>query len=68
MAIAARFGSTQTLILLVIFYVFLIGPISLFEGLGRRDPLDKGALGNKASAWRATESGGTDLERAKLQS
>jgi hypothetical protein len=68
MVIAARFGSVQTLMLLVIFYVFLIGPISIIQVIGRRDQLDKRALRTRDSAWHQSESGGTDLERAKLLS
>ena len=68
MAVAGRFGSIQTLLLLVFFYLVLIGPISVLQALGRRDQLDKRALWKKESAWHQSESGGTDLERAKLLS
>ena len=66
MGIVARFASTQTLLLLVILYVALIGATSLVQRIGRRDQLDKGGLGGGDSAWHPSESGGTDLERAKL--
>ena len=68
MVIAARFGHVQTLMILVLFYLILIGPVSLFQVLGRRDQLDKRTLWKKESAWRDSESGGNDLERAKLLS
>jgi len=68
MAIAARFGGVQTQLILVLFYVALIGPISIFQAFGRRDQLDKGELWKKETAWRDSETGGTDLERAKLLS
>ena len=68
MAIAGRFGGVQTLLILVIFYLILIGPISLFSLVGRRDQLDKRALWRKETAWQKSESGGNDLERAKLLS
>lgn len=68
MAVAARFGSVQTMLLLVFFYVVLIGPVSLVMAIGRRDELDKRVLWKKESAWHESESGGTDLERAKLLS
>ena len=68
MVVAGRFGSVQTLLLLVFFYLVLIGPVSLVQMLGRRDQLDKRALWKKESAWHQSESGGTDLERAKLLS
>lgn len=68
MAVAGRFGGVQTLLLLVLIYVVLIGPVSVVQALARRDQLDKRALWKKESAWRQSESGGTDLERAKLLS
>jgi hypothetical protein len=68
MAIAGRFGSVQTMLLLVFFYVALIGPVSILQSLARRDQLDKRALWKKESAWRDSDSGGNDLERAKLLS
>jgi len=68
LAVAVRFGSVQTLLLLVLFYLVLIGPASILQALGRRDQLDKRALWKKESAWHQSESGGTDLERAKLLS
>jgi hypothetical protein len=68
MTIAGRFGGVQTMLLLVLFYVALIGPLSLFQAFSRGDQLDKRALWRKESAWRDSESGGNDLERAKLLS
>jgi len=68
MAIAEHFGAVQTQLLLALFYLGLIGPIWLAQGFGRSDPLDKRTLWQKESAWRECESGGTDLERAKLLS
>jgi len=68
MVIAARFGHVQTLLILVLFYLVLIGPASIIQAVGRRDQLDKRALWKKESAWRESESGGNDLERAKLLS
>ena len=67
-AIAARFGGVQTLVLLAFVYLALIGPVSILQTLGRRDQLDKRRLWKPDSAWRESESGGTDLERAKLLS
>ena len=68
MAIAGRFGGVQTMLVLVLFYLILIGPISVIQVVGRRDQLDKRALWRKESAWRESDSGGNDLERAKLLS
>jgi hypothetical protein len=66
--IAARFGAVQTLLILALFYLALIGPVSLVQAVARRDQLDKRTLWKDGSAWRETESAGTDLERAKLLS
>jgi hypothetical protein len=68
MVIAARFGSVQTLLILVLFYLILIGPVSLIQAIGRSDQLDKRTLWKKETAWQDSESGGNDLERAKLLS
>ena len=68
MAIAGRFGGVQTLLILVLFYVILIGPISMIQVVGRRDQLDKRSLWRRESAWQESDSGGNDLERAKLLS
>ena len=68
MVIAEHFGGVQTLVLLGFIYVFVIGPVSLVQALGRRDQLDKRTLGTSGTAWRESESGGNDLERAKLLS
>ena len=68
LVIAARFGEVQTLVLLAIFYAFLIGPAASISTLLRNDFLDKRNLGLPDSAWRDADTGGADLERAKLQS
>lgn len=68
MALAGRFGATQTLVLLGFFYATLIGPAWLSMVVARRDLLDKRHLGADASAWREAESSPPDLERAKLTS
>ena len=68
MVIAEHFGGVQTLVLLAFIYVLVIGPVSLVQTLGRRDQLDKRTLRHSGTAWRDSESGGNDLERAKLLS
>ena len=68
MAIAGRFGGVQTLLILVLFYLVMIGPVSFVQAIGRRDQLNKRGLWQKDSAWQESESGGNDLERAKLLS
>ena len=67
MAIAARFGGIQTLVLLAFFYVFLVGPVAVISALGRRDYLEKAPLDPATSAWHEADSSPPDLERAKLQ-
>lgn len=68
MRIVARFGHVQTLVTLAFFYLLLIGPTSIAMAIGRRDHLDKRTMWKKESAWHESESGGNDLERAKLLS
>ena len=68
MAIAGRFGAVQTLVLLGFLYVLLLGPVSIVQAVARRDQLDKRAVWQAGSAWQGADSGGADLERAKLQS
>ena len=64
--IAGRFGAVQTLLILALFYLLLIGPVAVVMFLARRDQLDKRPLRVEGSAWRPSESSGADLERAKL--
>ena len=68
MTIAARFGSVQTLMILAMTYVLLIGPVSLVLAIGRNDPLAKRGLRKLESAWLDADSAKPDLERAKLLS
>lgn len=65
MAITARFGFVQTLVILAIFYVALIGPIWLIAAVTRRDLLDKRHLREAGSAWQEAETTEPSLERAK---
>jgi hypothetical protein len=66
--IAGRFGFVQTLILLALFYILLIGPIWTVASIARRDFLAKRSLGTKRSAWLEADTAEPDLERAKLLS
>ena len=68
MAITARFGFTQTLVILALFYALLIGPVALFFGLVRRDLLGRRGLRGGGSAWQDADSAAPDLERARLTS
>ena len=68
MAIAGRFGSVQTLMILVMTYVLLIGQIGLALAIGRSDLLAKRGLKALESAWQDADTAKPDLERAKLLS
>ena len=68
MAITARFGFVQTLVILGFFYAILIGPISLILAVTGRDLLNKRHLGAKETAWQEADSAEPDLERAKRMS
>jgi hypothetical protein len=68
MAITARFGFTQTLVILTLFYALLFGPVALVIALARRDLLERGGLRAGGTAWRDADSAPPDLERARLAS
>jgi hypothetical protein len=68
MAITARFGFTQTLVILTLFYALLFGPVALALGLARRDLLGRRGLGAGGTAWSDADSAQPDLERARLAS
>lgn len=68
MAITARFGFSQTLVVLGFFYGLLIGPVALVLALARRDYLGRRGLRAGGSAWLEADSARPDLERAKLLS
>ncbi len=68
MAIAGRFGSIQTLMILAFTYMLLIGPISIAIAIGRGDLLAKRGFKSLESAWQDADTAKPDLERAKLLS
>ena len=68
MTIVARFGHSQTLVMMAAFYFFLIGPVSIVSRLFGSDMLGKRGLGEDGSAWLPADSAAPDLERAKLTS
>jgi hypothetical protein len=68
MAITARFGFSQTLVILTLFYGLLLGPVALALGLARRDLLERRGLRTGGTAWRDADSARPDLERARLTS
>jgi hypothetical protein len=67
LAIAARFGHVQTLLILAIFYAFILGPISLGIAISRGDLLAKRGMWTSGSTWRKADSARPDLERARQQ-
>ena len=68
MGIIARFGASQTLVILGLTYLFVIGPVGLGGLLIGRDLLHKRWKRREASAWDEADSAKPDLERAKLLS
>jgi len=68
MAIVGRFGFAQTLLLLLVLYIFMVGPMWILMALTRRDQLAKRGFGDEGSAWSAADTAPPDLERAKLLS
>ena len=67
LAIAARFGHVQTLVILALFYAFVLGPISLAIIVSRGDLLTKRGLHASGSAWREADSARPELDRARRQ-
>ena len=65
MAIVARFGEVQTLVLLGIFYGGLIGPVATGIFVGRGDLLAKRKLRQPGSAWVEADTAPAEIERAK---
>ena len=66
LAIAARFGEAQTLVVLSLVYGLVIGPMALGIAAARRDLLHKRDLRGSDSAWSEADSVTTpDVERAK---
>ncbi len=62
LAIAGHFGEVQTLVVIGISYVLVIGPMSLF--MSRKDMLQKRRLA-PGTAWTDADSAVPDLDRAK---
>jgi hypothetical protein len=64
--LAAHFGEVQTLLIVCVVYLFVIGPTALVTTLGRRDLLAKRGFAGPDSAWNEADSiSKPDLERAK---
>jgi hypothetical protein len=62
LTIAGHFGEVQTLVVIGLSYVLVIGPVALI--MRRKDLLHKRALA-PGSAWDAADSVTPDLARAK---
>ncbi len=66
MQLAACFGEVQTLLIIGIVYVFLIGPMGSVATLAGRDLLKKRGLRAAGSAWDLADSvAAPDVARAK---
>lgn len=64
--LAAHFGEVQTLLIVCVVYLFMIGPTALIATLAGRDLLAKRGFEGSASAWNDADSvSNPDLERAK---
>jgi hypothetical protein len=63
LVIAGHFGEVQTLVVLGLSYVLMMGPVSLI--MARKDLLQKRALHSAGSAWNEADTTMPDLERAK---
>lgn len=64
--LAAHFGEIQTLLIVCVVYVFVLGPMAVLATLAGRDLLGKRGFGAPASAWADADSvSNPDVERAK---
>jgi hypothetical protein len=63
--IVGCFAEVQTLALLGLIYVLVIGPASLVSRAVGADFLSKRELGAPGSAWRAADSRAPELENVK---
>lgn len=64
-AVAGRMGSVQTLVMLGLFYVVLVGPLAITTRLFGKDFLDKRKGSPDGTAWQDSDSSPPDLERAQ---
>jgi hypothetical protein len=64
--LAAHFGEIQTLLIVCVVYVFVLGPMAVLAAITGRDLLAKRGFDAAASAWSDADSvSNPDLERAK---
>jgi hypothetical protein len=63
--IAAHFGEIQTLVIVAVVYLFVLGPLATGAAAARRDLLAKRGFGETRSAWTPADTvSSPDLERA----
>lgn len=65
MQIAARFGEVQTLALLGLIYVLVIGPASGISRAFGSDFLSKRGIGEGGTAWREADTRPPELDNVK---
>jgi hypothetical protein len=66
LTIAAHFGEVQTLVIVCVVYVFVLGPLATGVAAARRDLLSKRGFGEARSAWLPADTiASPDVERAK---
>lgn len=66
LVIAARFGEIQTLVLVGVIYVFVLGPMATGAAAARRDLLAKRGFDEGKSAWTPADTvSSPDVERAR---
>jgi hypothetical protein len=64
--LAAHFGEIQTLLIVCVVYLFVVGPTALLATLFGRDLLRKRGFEGSASAWSDADTvSNPDLARAK---
>ena len=64
--LAGHFGEIQTVLIVCVVYLFVIGPTALITTLTGRDLLAKRGFDGPASAWNEADSvSNPDLARAK---
>jgi hypothetical protein len=64
--LAAHFGEIQTLLIVCVVYVFVLGPMAVLATLTGRDLLAKRGFEAASSAWSDADSTSRpDVERAK---
>ena len=64
-ALAGRFAAVQTLVMLGLFYLALVGPVAIGARVFGRDFLDKRKRSPDGTAWRDADTAAPDLERAQ---